>query len=85
MRLPPGHPPNSCTAWADAIIYDQLEPAKGRPAKRVVVRRPPLVPVYTSTGVLRVKMAAHWRCVEYEQLVSQMMYVLSGYNRTEMY
>ena len=82
MRPPAGQPPNSCTAWADAIIYTQLEPAKGRPAKRVVVRRPPLVPVYTSTGVLRVKMAAHWRCVEYEQLVSQRMYVLSGYNRT---
>ena len=83
MRPPPGQPPNSCTAWADATIYDQLEPAPGKQAKRVVVRRPRLVPVYTSTGVLRrVKMAAHWRCVEYEQLVSQMMYVLSGYNRT---
>ena len=47
MRPPPGQPPNSCTAWADATIYDQLEAAPGKQAKRVVVRRPRLVPVYT--------------------------------------
>ena len=85
MRPPPGHPPNSCTAWADASIYDQLEPAPGKPAKRVVVRRPRLVPVYTSTGVLRVKMAAHWRGVEYDQVVAQMMCVFSMYIRTVLY
>jgi hypothetical protein len=34
------------------------------------------------SGVLRlVKMAANWRCVEYEQLISQMMYFLCGYNQ----
>ena len=44
----------------------------------------PLWGMDDESGVLRrVKMAANWRCVEYEQLVSQMMYVLCGYNRTE--
>ena len=42
----------------------------------------PLWGMDDESGALRlVKMAANWRCVEYEQLISQMMYFLCGYNR----
>ena len=42
----------------------------------------PLWGMDDESGVLRlVKMAANWRCVEYEQLISQMMYFLCGYNQ----
>ena len=42
----------------------------------------PLWGMDDETGALwLVEMAANWRCVEYEQLISQMMYFLCGYNR----
>ena len=40
----------------------------------------PLWGLDDESGALRlVKMAANWRCMEYEQLISQMMYFLYGY------
>ena len=42
----------------------------------------PLWGMDDGSGALRkVKMAANWRCVEYDQLISQMMYFLNSYIR----
>ena len=42
----------------------------------------PLWGMDDESGALQlVKMAANWRCVEYEQLISQMMYFLCSYNQ----
>ena len=58
-----GDLPKSCSAWANRVIYEQLEPAAGKKAKRVLVRRPKFVCISDITSHYRHRHIARSGCI----------------------